>query len=318
VQGLKQKGSRLFFFIGLSHSSYLVVKLALHAQSVTTGFPRRSFLALLASKAVASSLPAPTWRHYRIDATITAFGATIFSRRHVGEAMATFQVTESSEGRQVNFSFMGASLPERTRGILQLGHFEEELRESQGRLASSRYFGFLTAAPEGEKKVPKGPMPTCCAVDGSLDAARFRFRKTYEAKLPTTACFQELPKLRREMKQSLNDICANTCMNGNSQPAAGRTFLKTLIDAVESRGNQMEADYHYGDRVLRFRAKKAPADAGLASLDAEVQGRGRHRFAFYYRPATPVALPEKVEYWPRPWLRLTLSPQDDRPSKEKT
>ncbi len=273
---------------------------------------------MLAASAMANPRPVPTVRHYRIDASITAFGATIFSRRHVGFALAQLAVHSTDRGRDISFSIMGSSLPERTRGILQLGHFEEELREAAGRLETSRYFGFLTAAPEGQRSIPSRPPSTCCAVEGSLDPTRFRFRKTYEAALPPTSGTHELSHLRRHMRDSLDRICANSCLNGNSEPTTNRTFLKTLLEAMESPNNCMETDYHYGDRVLRFRSRKTAGAAALSSFEADVQGRGRHRFALYYRPAAPAALPEKVEYWPRPWLKLTLLPADAPSMKETT
>jgi hypothetical protein len=287
--------------------------------------PRRSFLlccaASLAPKSstltAASAANFANWKQYRIDATITALGAAIFSRKHVGEAFARLAVEETKGGRKMNFTFMGASLPERTRGILQMGHFEEQLEEVGERLADSNYFGFLTAAPpdKGLQTVPVNAQgqqekPNCCAVDGSLDGSRFRFRKTYEAHIPADATLQHLPRLRAAMRQTLDRACAAKCLLGDSKPSAQRTFLKTLVDAVESKQQQWETDYHYGDKLLQFRGRKAAPVAGLASMEAQVQGRGRHRFAFYYRPEAPLALPEKIEYWPRTWLRLTLLPME--------
>ncbi len=232
--------------------------------------------------------------------------------------MARLDTEATAQGRDVSFEFMGASHPERTRGILQLGHFEEALQEKQGGLSFSRYFGFLTAAPEGGKKAVPANCHTCCAVDGSLDRQRFQFRKTYDATLPPNACFGELPRLRTLMQGALNDLCQASCRTGDSQPSASRTFLKTLIDAVESPSARIETQYHYGDRLLSFTSQRSSPAAGLRSIAADVQGRGRHRFSFTFRENGRLALPEKVEYWPRPWLRLTLEPMDTASPKETT
>ncbi len=264
----------------------------------------------------------PCTRRYRIDAAVTAFGVQVFARQGVGEAVAELKAEKTERGRRMRFRFGGASHPERTRGILQLGHFEEDLEEAAGRLSSSRYFGFLTSAPEGEKRSAN----SCCAVEGALDAARFRFRKTYDAPLPATARFRDIPRLRRAIHDSLDDICAKSCSQScsaaNAKPEAPRSFLKVLADAVETPSDSFEGDYHYGDRVLRFRAKKSAAAPGLACLEAQVQGRGRHRFAFYFRPSAPIALPERVEYWPRlplaAGLRLTLVPLDEPQLEERS
>jgi hypothetical protein len=266
----------------------------------------------------ALSAAAPHTRRYRIDAAVTAFGVQVFSRQGVGEAIAELRVERTERGRRMRFRFGGASHPERTRGILQMGHFEEDLEEAAGNLVSSRFFGFLTSAPEGQK--PRAN--SCCAVEGALDPARFRFRKTYEAPLPDTARFRDIPRLRNVIHESLDGICAKSCSTANARPEARRSFLKTLADAVEAPGDCFEGDYHYGDRVLRFRAKKSPAATGLACLEAQVQGRGRHRFAFYFRPSAPIALPERVEYWPRlplaAGLRLTLVPLDEPQLEERS
>jgi hypothetical protein len=257
-------------------------------------------------------------RRYRIDAAVTAFGVQIFARQGVGEAVGELKVEKTERGRRMRFRFGGASHPERTRGILQLGHFEEELEVAAGQLVSSRYFGFLTAAPEGEKRQREH----CCAVEGNLETARFRFRKTYEAPLPEGSRFSDIGRLRQTIYASLDNICARSCSTANARPEASASFLKALADAVECANSCFETDYHYGDRVLRLHAKKSRADAGLTCLEAQVQGRGKHRFALYFRPTAPIALPERVEYWPRlplaAGLRLTLVPQDESPKQEIT
>ncbi len=282
---------------------------------MTNGIPRRLFLTILPA---ALAAPVPCTRRYRIDAAVTAFGMQVFARQGVGEAVAELKAEKTERGRRMRFRFGGASHPERTRGILQMGHFEEDLEEAAGQLFSSRYFGFLTSATEGEKRSAN----CCCAVEGALDAAHFRFRKTYEAPLPNSARFKDIPRLRKAIHDSLDGICARSCSTANARPEARRSFLKTLADAVETPSDSFEGDYHYGDRVLRFRAKKSAAAPGLACLEAQVQGRGRHRFAFYFRPSAPIALPERVEYWPRlplaAGLRLTLVPLDEPQLEERS
>lgn len=272
-----------------------------------------------------ASVPAGA-RRYRVDAVVQAWGLTVFARQGVGEAWAELQGEETRRGRRVRFRFGGTSFPERTRGIWQMGYFEEDLEEAAGQLVSSRFFGFLTASPEA-KRVVRGEgrqegSAQGCAVEGSLDEARFQYRKTYEAKLDRESRLGDWTRVSRALRGALEGVCPQACVGANGRAEAKRSFLKAILESLEAPGEGAEVQYHYGDRVLQMRSKKSAAGGGLHCLEAQVQGRGRHRFAFYFRPTAPFALPERVEYWPRlplaAALRLTLVPISDSDPQERS
>lgn len=274
----------------------------------------------------ASPDPQTSRADYRIDVTIAPFGITIFSRKEVGYGAAQLRVHHQDGRRMASFEFGGASIPERTRGIRQIGYFEEELSESGYQVHSSRYFGFISSAPEGAPSKATLALATdtnakvqyCCAVEGHLADGRTGFTKTYEAPLPTDASFATLPGLRHVMRRALASICATSCLNGTRAANPGKTFLSVLAEAALGPSSALKTSYQYGDRVLKFESTRRDL-GGQVTVDAEVQGKSRHRFSFTCSGAHRPELPSRIDYQPKPWLRLTLvAVAGHAPSKEST
>jgi len=217
-----------------------------------------------------------------------------------------------------SFEFGGASLPERTRGIRQLGWFEEELITCSGKPLSSRYFGFITSTPESAPNKATLALAAdtntkpqyCCAVEGHLGEGRTAFTKTYNALLPRDAGFATLPGLKHIMRRALADICATSCLNGSRAAIPGNTFLSVLAEAAFGPAQHLKTSYQYGDRVLRFESTRRNI-SGQIVVDAEVNGKSRHRFSFACSDTRKPSLPLRIEYQPKPWLRLALVAASD-------
>lgn len=268
-------------------------------------------LACLAPLAASSEISHRT--HYRIDVTIAPFGFTIFSRKEVGYGSAQLRLSQRDGHDVASFEFGGASLPERTRGIRQIGWFEEELTQTSGSVQSSRYFGFISSAPEGAPNKATLALASdshskpqyCCAVEGHLTEGRTAFSKTYDALLPRDASFSTLPGLKHVMRRALAEICATSCLNGSRAANPGKTFLSVLAEAALGPLSNLKTHYQYGDRVLRFESTRQNI-SGQIVVDAEVQGKSRHRFSFTCADTRKPSLPIRIDYQPKPWLRLAL------------
>lgn len=258
-------------------------------------------------------------RSYRIDVAIAPLGILLFSRKGVGRGAARLEYRRDGGERRWYFEFGAASCPERVQGIRQMGFFEEELIEADAEICRSRYFGFLTAAPEAapsrevlEAVKDQQQRPQyCCAVEGKIEGGRSWFAKTYEAPLPADASFETLAGVRRVMQSALEKICGVACRGGTGPLAARRTFLGALAEAVLGDGEQTQTRYQYGDRILSFRSrrKKAP---GQTVVEAMVSGKNRHGFRLSFAESTEPALPERIEYQPKNWLRLTLEAEKEK------
>lgn len=289
-------------------------------QSSRRSFVQRSLAALFAGLAAPTAgLSGTHTQHYRIDVTVAPFGIPIFSRREVGYGLGRLQAVDTDGGRRVHFEFGGASIPERAHGLRQIGYFEETLTQSSLGLDESRYFGFLSTAPEGppsktmlaSAKADAVTAQKCCVVEGAVRGGLASFSKSYDAQLPAGAGFQSIPDLRSSLKLALGKLCAQGCLAGSSQPARPHTFLSTLLDASFSKQANFHQDYIYGDRTLRFTSERKSSD-GHCVIDAQVRGRGRHQFRFSSAGAGEYRLPAKIEYFPRAWLRLTLEAVSER------
>lgn len=287
---------------------------------------RRDLLLLplaLACPPLAAALPdtRSLQAHYRIDVAIAPFGFTVFSRKEVGFGTARLSV-QNSEGRQtIAFEFGGASLPERTRGIFQIGCFEEVLIQAGSSLLSSRYFGFISSAPDAAPNRAtlnrlansKNPTQYCCAVEGRLLEGQASFTKTYEAPLPGGLNFSTLRQL---MRHRLASICETACLRGTRLANPAKTFLSVLAEATLGPANRIQTAYQYGDTVLRFDSSRQNI-SGQIVVDAEVRGKSRHRFSFTCPDTQHLSLPLKIAYTPKKWLHLSLEAiPPPAPSKE--
>jgi hypothetical protein len=262
--------------------------------------------------AVAAS-PIEISTRYRIDATIAPFGLSVFSRKEVGYGSARLRVQTKNGQACTSFEFGGASLPERTQGIHQIGYFEEELLESQAQNLSSRYFGFVSNTPEGAPSsatlalVQNSQLKPqyCCAVEGEISDGQTSFSKTYEAPLPRDASLSSIAGLRQLMRGALSRICATSCLQGSRPATPCQSFLSVLMKAAFGPAPSLNTTYQYGDRTLNFSSTRQNISDKIV-LTAAVQGKSRHRFRFTCRDSGRLELPFHIEYHPKAWLRLTL------------
>ena len=259
-----------------------------------------------------SASPTPKAEHvrYQIDVTIAPFGLILFSRKQVGYGAANLRTLNVNAYRSITFDFGGASIPERTRGIRQIGYFEEQLNQNNTQPHSSRYFGFLSSAPEGGPSQATleqagATSQTCCAVQGELINGQARFSKTYQAPLPADASFSTLPALSLLMRQRLASICAKSCLAGQGPANPGKTFLSVLHEAAFGPLAQLETTCQYGHRPLRIQAKRQNI-SGEIVVDAKITGKSCHHFSFTCPASHEPSLPTRIEYHPKPWLRLSL------------
>lgn len=103
---------------------------------------------------------------------IQPWGIPVSSRRGVGRGRGRLRWQREGEEDRLRFEFGAASIPERAHGLRQIGYFEEALLERDGKLLSSEYVGFFTAAPPAgprrealEVQVADQSRPQhCCAV----------------------------------------------------------------------------------------------------------------------------------------------------------
>ena len=273
---------------------------------------------VLACPPLAAVLPdtRTTHAHYRIDVAIAPFGFTVFSRKAVGFGTARLSV-QNSDGRQtIAFEFGAASLPERTRGIIQAG----------SSLLSSHYFGFISSAPDAapnsatlnrlansQDTSQKDTTQLCCAVEGRIAQGQASFTKTYQAPLPGGLNFSTL---RRLMRHRLASICETACLQGTRDANPAKTFLSVLAEATLGTSNRLQTAYQYGDRVLRFDSSRQNISSQIV-VDAEVRGKSRHRFSFTCPDTQHPSLPLKIAYTPKNWLHLSLEAvPPPAPSKE--
>jgi len=283
----------------------------------------------LACPPLAADSPSPSQYQlrstYRIDIAILPFGVRIFSLREVGYGSALLHIRSIDGETSSNFEFGGASIPERSRGIRQVGYFEEQITQTGFTVRSSRYFGFISSTPDmapnqaslhlATARNPKDQL--CCAVEGHISDGSAGFQKTYSAPLPADAGLDTLPGLRKIMRQALADICATGCLKGQSRAIPPKTFLSVLAEASLGASPVLNTNYQYGDQVLRFQSTRRNI-SGQIVVDAEVQGKSRHRFSFTCPDSGRPELPHRIEYQPKSWLRLTLTAVQEQPSSKES
>lgn len=251
-------------------------------------------------------------KNYRIDVVIQAWGIPVFARRGVGQGGGRLHWERQGAQERLRFEFGAASIPARAHGLRQIGYFEETLEEYQGNLVASDYFGFLTAAPGAapqrealERQVADQARPQyCCAVEGRVEGGKGWFSKSYEAPLPPDAGLGMLGRLKATMRQTLAEICQTACLGGELA-GASKTFLGALRAAAYAPTARQTIAYHYGDRRLRLDSQRRGTSEGVL-VEATVSGKNRHCFRYLLPASTLPELPDRIEYQPKAWLKLTL------------
>ncbi len=263
--------------------------------------------------ATSSSWDSIHTRTYRADVVVALLGVPIFSRRGVGSAAASVCEYRVAGGKTTALSFAGGADPQRTNGLNYAGSTEEIAIESASRLETAALFGFVTAArseesfEEARKRVldaDEAEHGTFTVVDELHSPSRNSVRKASVA--GSIFSCAGLSRLRSAIRERMRNAEAAQKQYAAPADRALPTFLYATLGAIRSEARQCAVVYAHDGKTYELSCEKSPAQHQtlVAGKLRDTQARRRTSFRLWLEPGC--ALPSRIEFSPRSYLRITL------------
>jgi len=266
-------------------------------------------------------------RAYRADAVVTVLGLPIFGRQAVGGAHAAVREASRDGNKFVALEFSGGANPERTHGLHYFGSTREVISETRFDPAQAATFGFVTARSSNSESVEQAsqsllarsshPASAIVAVEQILESGTLRCSSaTLPADNFTWPDHGDLSRMVRSEFVKASLVRRELNCSGDS-----RTFLAAVRKAMECSGPSSLSYFHNAkpfhldcDKTpdhhagAGFFAKKLTADPrAVVRLSGQIHDLSLgHSSTFKLWLDRSSALPIRIEFSPRPYLRLAL------------
>jgi hypothetical protein len=267
-------------------------------------------------------------RRYRADAQLILLSIPVLHRNGVGDGSAIWRESTAEDGAVLRLlEFMGRSAPDRAAGLNRFGFIQELSRTVDRTYAESIYFGLMTSSPEETAAEARKALhsnskdvafsvidariaPGCIETSGAHFIAPARTSPSDREALIEHArqALRGAPKRREEVHTT------------ESMP---RPFLHALADLL-SRPGSSETRYTYNGRMYSLRVERSPDPKAAAAFREQrliapkaavtrISGALRReggdkpiQFRLWIEEGTTRPLPLRIEYQPKPYLRLTF------------
>jgi len=271
---------------------------------------------------------------YRADATILLLRIPIYTRRFVGVGVMEWSASVERPPSGSRIMFLGASEPERARGLNRLGCIDEVIVFDEDRTPiEAAYVGFMTSSPEkdlkeAEKALGKRviPLQAYSLIQGRIAAGTETVDRAHLL-LSASSTYREIQSIWEDVRRELG-----SSGESGSSPQTQRTgpqerpttFLHTVLEGVRRGTASFAARYRYSGRAyeLRLEIKRDEGRGrefvkkGLcrnASGVLKVQGKTApasstkwESFTFWIESGPEVSLPLRIEFHPRSFLRIAF------------
>jgi hypothetical protein len=252
---------------------------------------------------------APVSRTYIADAQLLLFGRAILGRTNVGGGYAAIESSNNS----LRLLFAGGSIPQRARGMNWMGFFEEHANEKTG----PSYFGFMTTQPgkTGVQMGHTGGKDEACW----YKASRAIFRGNcwdsliQEIRFPEAAGYAQCSDVAARVRSDLAQMWDSKQRTQLDQPG-GRplTFLLAVREARRSGLPKFRCTYFGNGKLYTLETVRQHDQYGHRwdGLIHDKAGVKKGEFRIWYADpdgrSAESDIPIRIEYCPRPILRLTL------------
>lgn len=274
-------------------------------------FHNRSPLAEIALRRTGNPINAQ-FRRYRVNATVMIGSVPIFSKQDVGGACLLIEEDACRECTVTCLQFAAGSWPDRLKGFNRFGVSREAVREENGAVVESAYLSCMASCVEknfGEARQAfaeaQASLPFTIArgrstVTGCASQIEHR---TAPAKYSWSNCFDLADQW--DWQQDLPPETPADRFPGQALP----TFLFALRHAIQTDCTTA-TPYIHNSKVhhLRTRRHSDPQSNELA-IAGWVSSPGEPReteFKLWMPQPDGTALPNRIEFRPRGFLKLTL------------
>jgi hypothetical protein len=281
----------------------------------------------------------PHWtsfrRAYRADATLSVLGVPVFSRQDVGSGFVILREASQDDRKVVSLQFAGKSRPDRAHGVNDCGSIEEVIIEHSSAPVEAAYFAFITGAPDdvlddARQRGSQAPGADAAytaytAVDGLHHAGEARNNRA-SVIVPDhagTDCDALIRQVRTGFYTGRNLLERKLCLGPDASRTVPATILYAVANAARVRTNRFDCPFVYNARQYHLYTEKSRDEraAGLffaknltTRPESVVRISGQvcepHRlvssFKLWMEDGAAPALPLRIEFQPRPYLRVSL------------
>jgi hypothetical protein len=262
-------------------------------------------------------------RTFRVDATILLLSVPVFRCNGVGSARVALRQLGGAETQKMALEFAAASDPARAHGLDRLGWIREVVAFKDGAASRAGVLGIMTASQEQTPEEARAALRSdsgaenLVAIDSVHSAAgepRARTRvMRFEAPHGDWTQGEGLADLARRSFRSCGATWKEAQWQGREAPSP---FLYALKRAMEPGGPTL-TEYVWNLNRYTLKARREPVansrrefavDADLIHCEVEnvTQGLRPLRFQIWIERNAAVPMPLRIEFQPRPFLRLTL------------
>lgn len=294
-------------------------------------FGRRILRAMEAAPLTWAVLPdsrAGLERRYRADAQVILLSIPVLHRNGVGDGAAIWRESLADDGAVVRLlEFTGRSAPEHAAGLNRFGFIQELSRSIGGGCSESIYFGLMTSSPEeNAAEARKALHSNSKEIPFSAIEARI-----VERCVETAAAHFLAPARTSAADRGVLIASARQALSGapkkkdDLRPIEPMPlpFLHTLADLL-SRPDSSQAEYVYNGRLYSLRVERSgdpkaatvfreqrliAAAANVTRVSGALwrQNGGKPiEFRLWIEEGSARPLPLRIEYQPKPYLRLTF------------
>lgn len=260
---------------------------------------------LLASVAPAAGQADYGEKRYRVHATILLFGMALYKRKDVGSGFASVERLGSGEAGMLSLRFGAGSNPERAKGLRRSGVFHEVVLREQGEKERAAYYGFMTSSPEetldqARKSLESGKDASLYKVISGGAGAGNADSTVFAVEAPQSMAWPHWQKLSAHLRERLE---GGRPQSLPVEPGT-KTFLRAIHDVIGRPERRVAANVVFNGKLYQLRASKAE-DGALTRIDGATERQGqRSPFQLWHR--RDGVLPERIEYKPRGFLKLTF------------
>jgi hypothetical protein len=265
-------------------------------------FTRRCFWGLAVG---AFAAPAGESRRYRVHATVEILSVPLVSKDNVGGACFTLEQAVSGSSRTTVIQFSGGSWPERLRGFNRFGMTREVVREEGGAILESAYLSFMTSSAEKNfeqaRKAFADPVSAVSITVAHGKATRSGYSSALDRLIASARyTWSNAAQLMEELRERVSPAVEVSL--GEERAGAFPTFLYAVRAALLDGAETARCAFIHNAKLYRLRTRwKEPGLSGWITEEGS-----SHEFEFRVRFDSSGALPVRIEFRPKSFLRLVF------------
>lgn len=247
-------------------------------------------------------------KRYRVDASVLLCGVPLFTKQGVGGAYASVEIGTGVDSRAVALQFAAGSWPERAKGLNRFGILREVVNDRNEEPLGFAFAGLIAYSPEHSleqgRRVLSGGSRTDVNVLLAMGEGKDGVMEAWSevVQLPSGCAWTELTQF------------SSTLLRRNQLAALSRNALGArapFLYAMHRGGREMRPEC--GQNFVHSRKCYSLETRCNPSRPLELFGEIRtsagvkcSEFRATYRAGDDSGIPSRIEYHPRPFLRLTF------------